>query len=407
MIRMKYHYKTTQYKASFLTVICFILFVSYSLLLYIRHQYGVVALSYIVESELLTYSITDSTTWISAVLGTVLCSIPAIVLLSTLHFPLPMKALAFLPSYIVLGFLTGISPSSVSSTENELHLLTPLLMLLVAMLLILFSQAYHENRGEHAPIFNYLGINVLVSCAGMLSCIALTNTDRQLHVQLAMADAMYRNDTLKMERILKGETVSNNNITAIQVFDLSRRGVLADKLFSINGLAGSESMLPDTMPASQVYHTSSMVFEHLSVAPGCDSLSVPGLLERALLERMTPGTDSLSSAESHTLGVLADYYLCSLLLDRDLKRFSSALPVYYDKGHTLPLHYREALCLIGSDTAGQHIGHVADSVMYARYSDYMKMRQSVKEIPAVQYKECASAYPGSYWNYYFSDPHRY
>ena len=89
---MKYHYKTTQYKASFLTVICFILFVSYSFLLYIKHQYGVVALSYIVESELLMSDITDSATWISAMLGTVLCSIPAIVLLSTLHFPLPMKA---------------------------------------------------------------------------------------------------------------------------------------------------------------------------------------------------------------------------------------------------------------------------------------------------------------------------
>ena len=402
---MKYHYKTTQYKASFLTVICFILFVSYSFLLYIKHQYGVVALSYIVESELLMSDITDSATWISAMLGTVLCSIPAIVLLSTLHFPLPMKALAFLPSYIILGFLTGISPSSVSATENELHLLMPLLMLLVTTLLILFSQAYHENRGEHAPIFNYLGINVLVSCVGMLSCIALTNTDRQLHVQLALADAMYRNDTLKMESILKGETVSNNNITAIQVFDLSRKGVLADKLFSINGLTGSESMLPDTMPASLVYHTSSMVFEHLSVDPGCDSLCVPDLLEKSLLEKMTLGTDSLSSADTETLKVLADYYLCSLLLDRELKRFSSALSMYYDKGHTLPLHYREALCLIGSDTAGQHIGHVPDSVMYARYSDYMKMRQSLEEIPAVQYKECASAYPGSYWNYYFSGSH--
>lgn len=402
---MKYHYKTTQYKASFLTVICFILFVSYSFLLYIKHQYGVVALSYIVESELLTSDIADSATWISAMLGTVLCSIPAIVLLSTLHFPLPMKALAFLPSYIILGFLTGISPSSVSATKNELHLLMPLLMLLVTTFLILFSQAYHENRGEHAPIFNYLGINVLVSCVGMLSCIALTNTDRQLHVQLALADAMYRNDTLKMESILKGETVSNNNITAIQVFDLSRKGVLADKLFSINGLTGSESILPDTMPASLVYHTSSMVFEHLSVDPGCDSLCVPDLLEKSLLEKMTLGTDSISSADTETLGVLTDYYLCSLLLDRELKRFSSALSMYYDKGHTLPLHYREALCLIGSDTAGQHIVHVPDSVMYARYSDYMKMRQSLEEIPAVQYKECASAYPGSYWNYYFSGLH--
>lgn len=401
MIRMKYHYKTTQYKASFLTVVCFVLFVSYSLLLYIKHQYGVVALSHVIESELVTSDITNSTTWVSALLGTILCSIPALVLLCTLHFPLSMKALAFLPSYIILGFLTGISPLGVASTENELHLLSPLLMLMVSILLILFSQAYHEDRGEHAPIFNYLGINVLVSCVGMLTCIALTNTDRQLHVQLAMADAIYRNDTLKLERIVKGETVSNHNITAIQVLDLSRKGVLADRLFSIDGLTGSESMLPDTMPASLVYHTSSIVYEHLAVAHRVDSLGVSRFLEKSLLEKMSLSPDSLSSAETLSLDVLADYYLCSLLLDRDLERFPSALSIYYDKGHALPLHYREALCLIGSDATG----HVTDSVMDARYSDYMKLRQSLQETPAIQYKECKETYPGSYWNYYYSETH--
>ena len=405
MIRMKYHYKTTQYKASFLTIVCFFLFVSYSLLLYLKHQYGVVALSYAIESGTFTSDITDSATWISALLGTILCSIPAIVLLSTLHFPLSMKALAFLPSYIILGFLTGISPLGVASTENELHLLSPLLMLMVSGLLILFSQVYHEDRGEHAPIFNYLGINVLVSCIGMLACIALTNTDRQLHVQLAMADAIYRNDTLKLERIVKGETVSNHNITAIQVLDLSRRGLLADRLFSIKGLAGSESMLPDTMPASQVYHTSSLVYEHLDVAPYGDSISVSCYLEKSLLERRSLPADSLSSADSLSLDVLTDYYLCSLLLDRDLERFPSALSKYYGKEYALPLHYREALCIIASDDADINIEYVADSVMHARYTDYMKLRQSQHDASAIQLKECNKAYPGSYWNYYYSETH--
>ena len=108
MARMKYHYKATQHKANFISVVCFLLFVTYSILLYIKHQYGIVAMTYFVESELLTSDFSPSATWISALLGTLLCVIPAIVLTCTLHFPLRMKALAFLPSYIILGFLTGI-----------------------------------------------------------------------------------------------------------------------------------------------------------------------------------------------------------------------------------------------------------------------------------------------------------
>ena len=65
MARMKYHYKATQHKANFISVVCFLLFVTYSILLYIKHQYGIVAMTYFVESELLTSDFSPSATWIT------------------------------------------------------------------------------------------------------------------------------------------------------------------------------------------------------------------------------------------------------------------------------------------------------------------------------------------------------
>ncbi len=401
MARMKYHYKATQHKANFISLVCFLLFVTYSILLYIKHQYGVVAMTYFVESELLTSDFSPSATWISALLGTLLCVIPAIVLTCTLHFPLRMKALAFLPSYIILGFLTGISPASVSSSANEVHLVVPLLMLLGSIVLIIFSQVYHEDRGEHAPTLNYLSVNVLISCIGMLSCIALTNTDRELHVQLAMSDALQRNDSLQLERLAYGETTTNRNITSIQIMDLSRREQLAERLFSIHGLSGSQSMLPDTMPATQVFHTSSLVYGYL----GSDSIAcatdVVSFLEDLLIKKVSFHADTVSMTDTLSIRVLADYYLCALLLDRELGQFSSSLPLYYDGEHALPHHFREAMAIVRSFADALPDVHVSDSVVDSRYADYMMLRQSCQDNPALLRKECSRQYPNSYWNYYY------
>ena len=128
---MKYHYKSTQYIANFLSLVCLVVFVCYSILLYLNHQSGILELTYYIESNLTSSSSSSTATWIAAILGTSLSVIPALILLLTLHFPLRLKALAFIPSYILLGFLTGISPKSVCSTENEVPFLAALVCLCI------------------------------------------------------------------------------------------------------------------------------------------------------------------------------------------------------------------------------------------------------------------------------------
>ena len=401
MAGIQYHYKTTKYKANFLTVVCFILFVLYSLMLYLKHQYGIVALTYFIESELTTSTILSSTTRISALLGTLLCVIPAIVLLHTLHFPLRFKALAFLPSYILLGFLTGISPETVASHENEVHILSPVLLLLLCVVLIFLSQVYREDRGEHAPVTNYLGLNILISVVGMLLCMALTNTNRQLHVQLALAEAIHRNDYSVVDNLSKGETTTNNTITSIQVLNLSKKGVLGEKLFSLPHLTGSQNMLPDTNPASLLYHTPTLVYGHLKAVPVGKKWKTTDFLEKALKRRMLLAAEHSAIKDTLTVRILADYYLCALLLDRDLNRFSRDLPKYYNAGSTLPRHYREALAICKSQECGEIPERTLYSDMDSIYLRYKLLHDSLLNAPAIQRKECSKAYAGSYWNYYF------
>lgn len=387
--------------AGFLSIACALLFVLYAILFYLNHQSGILALSYYVESEVASSAPDITAIWISTSLGTLLCIIPAMILLHWLHFPLRFKALAFLPSYIVLGMITGISPESVTSVENDIPLLPSVLLLLLSAILIFLTQVYHEDRGEHAPLQNYLGANVLISCVGMMLCIALTNTDRQLHVQLKMADAIHRNSCLVMEKHPRGETASNNTITSMQVLHLSRQGVLADKLFSLPNLRGSESMLPDTLPASMLYNIPALVYRHLHAVPAGKCRNALCFLGEAQKRRAVMlDNPSATRADSLRALPLTDYYLCALLLDRKLKRFSEELPRYYVLDDALPRHYREALVLYySSDSMAQRYFH--DSVMDSLLLSYQELLQRESAVWSHQRKASFKAYPHSYWNYYF------
>ena len=398
---MKYHYKATHYKANFLSMVCFILFIVYSFLIYQNHQYGIVALTYFIESDFAVSSLDHSTTRISAFLGTLLSVIPALALLRSLHFPLRFKGLAFLPSYIILGLITGISPTSVYSSEIEINIIPPILLLLFSSVLIFLTQVYHEDRGEHAPVPNYLGTNIFISCIGMLFCIMLTNADRQLHLQLAMADGIHRNDISLLKKMPSGETTSNNTITSIQVLNLSRHGHLADRLFSLPHLNGSASLLPDTMPSSLVYHTPTLVYGHLQAVPVGKFKSVTDFLRKALSRRLAIlESDATTNADSLRARPLIDYYLCALLLDRNLEEFSNELPRHYDVNSTLPLHYQEALTICNSKN---NIANPlpSDTAMDSLFASYCALRQRHPDNISIQRKECAWNYPNTYWNYYF------
>lgn len=398
---MKYHYKSTQYKASIISITCFVLFVAYSAYMYIVHQPGIVVLTYYIESGMESSSLSTSTAWISAALGTFLCSIPAIVLLSWLHFPLRLKALAFIPSYIILGLATGISPESIVSMENEIPIYSSIALLLLSVISIYISRFLHEDRGEHAPLPNYLGTNLFISCIGMLFCIMLTNTDRQLHVQLNMANRIYLGDYSAVDEFNKGETTSNNSITSMQVLSLSKQGRLADDLFSLPQLKGSCSLLPDTVPSSFVYNVPTLVYKHLRAVPVGAHTSATSFLEKAVVRRLSALADTtVSRKDSVDAQPLIDYYLCALLLDKNLKRFSEELPKLYNPLESLPNHYKEALTLC-SIMENPTEPFMPDTAMNSNYIKFQELRNKYPDNVHAQRKLCTHAFPSSYWNYYF------
>ncbi len=402
-MKMKYHYRSTQRIATAITVICLMLFVAYSIYLFVGHQSRIVELANFIANGCTTdmpYD-TESSVWIASLLGTALCIIPALLLLRSLHFPIYMKALAFLPSYVLLGLITGISPLSVDATENGIPILSTIIFMLISVVAVLYSQVYHEDRGEHATLFNYLAGNILFSCVGIVFCMALTNTDSQLHLQQSLAQAVYRKDYTYANTIPPGETITNNTIMALRVLCLSKQGCMADKLFSIGGLNGSSSLLPDSTPSALVYNTPKMVYNQLQAVPINFNNDVRRFLQKATERRMIALQDTATTlCDSLRARPLMDYYLCALLLDRDLPSFVNELPRFYAQDTTLPRHYSEAIAMYYAEDS-LAVRFAVNPSMDSIYKEYTLLKQSNSDRPSLQHKACADAYPNTYWNYYF------
>ena len=111
----------------------------------------------------------------------------------------------------------------------------------------------------------------------------------------------------------------------------------------------------------------------------------------------------------------ADYYLCSLLLDKRLPEFLHQLPRYYNLGDSvpsaydrLPRAYREALLqmgkkpdalegkiVIGADT----LATLSDFDMVARFRDYNEFKASFKD-ETERINKTHREFGNTYWWYY-------
>ena len=266
--------------------------------------------------------------FISALLGTLLAALPSVLLLRFFPFPIRLKAVATLPSFVILGILTGARMQSVQDSDIHLPVFSGCMMMTVAIALCVASLSLREDHAEHNTVPHYMCSNVVILSLGVLMSIIVSNHNRELHDQLLVERLMHQGDTRQALDVGTDYTVQNRNITAMHALALSREGRLADELVSQPGLKGSESLIPDTAPACRIYLAPCMVARHIQAAimPGA-RMSTARFLEKAMEMRQQAMADTLRmQQDSLSIQPLADYYLCSLLLDRKLSEFVRRLP---------------------------------------------------------------------------------
>lgn len=364
---MKYHYKTTQQMAGFLVGACLLLFAVYSMSTFYGYGGDLALLLHYMKSG----QYAPDTRSLVAIIGTILSILPALILYRVFDFPLRYKALALLPSYIILGVLSGTSIQDAASTDTVFPIVTTILLSLITILAILAALTIYESRSEHSPLSVYLVPNIVVHSVGILFTLTLTPADIRLHQQLYLSHQLHQQHyTQVTAHPYHAISRSDRNTLAMYLYALSVQDQLTQQLHTISSHKGSQSLIPQATPLMRMQQIPQAIYRHIGAAPTAGSHPpVAIFLEQAIHQRIDtlrvrygqsaqPESEpiiryyqSVLTPQDHHL---IDYYLCSLLLDGKTDEFCAELPKYYPIDSLLPKAYTDALQQATLPTQDKH-----------------------------------------------------
>ena len=342
----------------------------------------------------LSHGVTHYNRIVGAIIITAVLFLVHLLVFALIRLSRRTHALTYLPSFLLLAFVSGLS--SPFSWGAWLWA-APLVLLAWGGLVVLARKVMPFGADAHQPtgIFSRRSwMNLLQMAAMMAAVAAVTNTNAidhyKAHVEVALEQGRVDDALRTGERSLETDA----SLTMLRVFALSQKGQLADRLFAYALTGTSNDLLPLAGSKSHLLLLpDSVLWKHFGVSP--DSI---------LAGRRPTVAQYLDSLEHDTLATTAwrDYRLAAMLIDRRLDDFAAALPRYYTiDADSLPVHYREALVLYGQqrDTL-----LCPDSAMLERWHEYARydtlyQRESERRIRREE------DFRSTFWYYYSLNKH--
>lgn len=294
-------------------------------------------------------------------------------------------ALTYAPSFLALAFLSDISVGHDNSVEVGRWWWLPALMLTLwagAVWLARQMLPFSDNERQPTGLFSArTWTNLMQMAAMMLFVAAVGNTNAVLHFRAHAETALLRGDSREAMRVGWESLETDRQLTMLRAFALSREGLLGEKLFCYPVAGSGDDLLP--MRHKPLLLPADSIWSHLGGKP---AFPMKAQTFYRLLE-----ADSLATPAA------ADYRLCGLLMDRDLKTFARLLPHYYDISPTLPRHYWEALVLYAHKQPGKAKLHDADLE-----EEWLQLQQLREQHPAESERriQVLERFRNTYWYYY-------
>lgn len=296
-------------------------------------------------------------------------------------------AVAYLPSCIILAFITDIDRTLYTGGFSYLawsiiFAVAILFYLFMAFILhrVLFAQIKNlDMEGSRIMWRNMLLLTLLFFLTGTLS-----SAEEDIKNE-AMAYKYYKRGNIdKALKVGRNAASASRELTSSRAYYLALKGELGERLFAYPQYYGSEALLPSftqTTPLSP------------------DTVYSQFDIERRATDTTLEFLTRAASADSVSRNV-ADYYLSALLLEKRLDEFMGTLPRYYnvEEADALPKNYKEAI-LLYNDIAADSTIVVTDEELVKRYTE---MRAVESEYPDILVRSniVHSRYGKSYWYYY-------
>lgn len=379
---MKYHIPNKKNGTITTRVVCAVCFIALSFLWLYEFQADMLA----VAQHELSGGVTHYDRTIGAVLITLTLFLLQLAVYAVTRLSHFTHALTYMPSFLGLAFLSDVTIGPGSKVTVG-HLWWLLVLLFVVWIVVVrmahqMMPSPHESMQKTGLFSARTWINLLQMAAMMFMVALVGNTNAVDHFKAHAETALMRDDDKEALRVGWESMETDPHLTMLRAFALSRLGLMGEKLFCYPIVGTSEDLLPSRNKL--LILSADTIWKHLGGRP-----AFPMKAQRfyKCLEK-----DSVAKE------TVADYVLCSLLIDRRLDAFVKQLHKYYKTDGLLPRHYREALALY----AHQHPSAKSSFHDEAIEQEWHLMQQLKEQHPKGSDKQLQMLenFRNTYWYYY-------
>lgn len=300
------------------------------------------------------------------------------------------KAVSYFPAFMILVILSSFYPTpgeaSFRLTLGEGWWWCIPATILYAVLATLYHRI--ERRESKIKLAELMIPNVLTMMGFIYLTGSISNNNEVFHNEIKVAHAIQRKDYRTALETGFTSPHSSQTLTALRALALSCTDSLGQHLFSYIQKDGAEGLFMDEEKGKTSIITNDSIYQHLGGISRKNNEPAVNYLHRVCESDL---------ASSRAL----DYYLCSLLLERQLTRFSQVLTNLYDEDRPLPRHYQEALMLIrDKDATDSFTTEGLDSLNMKRYDEFKSLQQSYRE-EELRSNYTRRKFGNTYWWYFW------
>ena len=371
-------------------LLCTVLFLSFTFVYLYFYQADILAVTQHVISNGTTHY--NRTT--GAVIITVTLWLVQLGVFSYTQLRRRAYALTYVPSLLLLGILTDVSPQ----IDHESYLgnwlwLFPLLMVCYGGVLRVAKRfepvelTVNSTESLSRTVWiNLLQLQILFFVVCGIGC-----NNKVFHYRMKAESDIISNNYRHAAHVGATASATDSSLTMLRIWALSEQNELGERLFEYPLVGGSDAMLPNGQTVKLMMAPEAKLYKHLGVV---------------FRQKMSPMKYLLELHKRHYATRAAhDWLLCAYLLDGDIDGFAQNIKRFYHIAETLPKHYREALILYRH--LHEHPLFVYhSSVMDADYDDYMDIIHKSHTMAERRY-QLRQSYGKTYWFYYFELLHNH
>ena len=364
-------------------VICTIVFLVFTFCYLYFYQSDILA----VEQHVLSCGKTHYNRILGAVLITAILYIIQVGVFAVTGLKKRTHALTYLPSFLLLIFITAVSPHIDEGFSFGAWLWVFPLVLILYILCVMFARGFQtiEPDMNSTGIFSQLTWTNILEMVAMILCTGLFSNNNEVFHRRAHAEScLIKGDWNGAVKATDGLDKADSSLTFLRAIALSHEGKLGEKMFEVPVTGGSVSMLPNGKRVRCMMYPKDSIYLWLG---------------RRYIQYMLPLHYLHFSFRNHTAKKAAgDYLLTSYLMDKNLDAFAATIEKFYRLDSVMPKHYREALILYTHHRSNPKIVYHS-SVMDADFQDYQTLEHQNPN-PRQRQAAIRDTYGNTYWYYW-------